>query len=108
MSSAAEPYERLAVLAEHELELVARRAFAELAKLHEVRDALVRSLPPTPPSCARTALQRAAILQRRVSVELHRVREQILLELAQVERARRAATGYATPHRHVATIQARA
>lgn len=108
MTDAAEAYERLAVLAEHELELVARRAFDALAELHAVREQIVRSLPATPPSGARTALQRSSILQRRVTAELHRVREQILRELDQVERAKRAARGYARPRRVVATIQARA
>ncbi|MGA2011393.1 MAG: hypothetical protein ABSH51_12820 [Solirubrobacteraceae bacterium] len=89
------PYEALAALIERELELVSRRDFDELALLKRSRAAIECTLPVTPPAAARLALQRCQLLHKRVEIELLRVREQLLVEMAQVRRAQRAANGYA-------------
>ena len=90
----AEPYEALAGLIERELALVAERDFDAISALKLERAALVRALPVTPPESARDALVRCDLLQRRVEVELARVREAILLELRQLRLAQRTAAGY--------------
>jgi hypothetical protein len=92
---AAAPYESLAALIERELELVGRRSFDELDALTPVRAALQASLPATPPAHARAILERCHLLNKRVEIELLRVREALLIELAQVRQAQRAASGYA-------------
>ena len=92
-----DPYEALAALLERELELVAARDFAGVSALAAERAALVRTMAPTPPASARDTLQRCDGLQKRVGVELARVRESILLELRQVRLAQRTAAGYRPP-----------
>jgi hypothetical protein len=90
-----DPYQRLASLIEHELQLVAERRFDELLALKEARTELQASLPATPPVTARPELERCALLHKRVEIELLRVREAILQELTVVRQAQRAADGYA-------------
>jgi hypothetical protein len=97
---APQSYERLAALIERELELVARRSFDELASVRSERAELIRALPAQPPAEAGAALERCRQLQKRVEVELLRVREALLVELAQVRQAQRAANGYASPRMH--------
>ena len=102
--SEAEPYEALARTVERELELIGTSSHEELTALHEERDALIARLPLTPPACARPALQRAALLNKRVEIEILRLREALLLEFATVERVSRTARGYSPPreqHVHV-------
>ena len=96
---AARPYEQLASLIEQELQLVSERRFDELAALGRARGELQSSLPATPPRGARPALERCLLLHRRVEIELLRVRETLLMELAQVRHAQRAARGYAPVRR---------
>lgn len=103
-----DPYEALAEVIERELELVARRDFAGLAELKRRRAAVVRSLPPAPPESARATLERCLLLHKRVTVELARVREALLLELRQVRHAQQAAAGYRPPLRHGPRISASA
>ena len=91
----AAPYERLADLIECELQLVGERRFDDLQEVTRLRLGLQDSLPAAPPAQAREALERCALLHKRVEIELLRVRETLLLELAQVGRAQRAAAGYA-------------
>ena len=107
MSEAA-PYEALAAVIERELALVEARDFAGLSALKRERAAIVRALPMSPPPGARAALLRCDGLQKRVTVELHRVREALLLELRQVQLARRTASGYRPPVRRVASFSASA
>ena len=103
MSEAA-PYEALAAVIERELTLVEARDFTGLSALKRERAAIVRALPATPPAGARAALLRCDGLQKRVTVELHRVRESLLLELRQVQLARRTASGYRPPVARVASF----
>ena len=107
MSSAqTAPYEVLARMIERELELVGDGDYDALAELKSERDALIASLPESPPATARPALQRAALMSKRVEIEIARRREALLLEFANVERAVRTARGYSPPsepRRHVET-----
>jgi hypothetical protein len=89
------PYEALAAMIERELELIGDSRLEELAQLKLARTELLRSMPVTPPAAAHEALERCALLQQRVRIEILRVREAVLLELAQLERVRRTAEGYA-------------
>ena len=63
---------------------------------------LQRSLPDTPPEAARATLERCRQLQKRVEIELLRVREVLLLELGRVRQAQRTADGYAPVRRQPA------
>ncbi len=99
MSSAdAAPYESLARMIERELELICTRDQDALAALRAERDALIASLPDTPPACARPALQRAALMNKRLEIEILRLREALVLEADNIQRVSRTARGY-SPHR---------
>jgi hypothetical protein len=107
-SQAAAPYETLARSIERELELVGEGRFDEVATLQAERAALISTLPDVPPASARPALQRAALMSKRVEIEFVRYREALLLELANVRRAGRAARGYAPPRESRPHVQATA
>ena len=67
---------------------------------------LPAALPDVPPSSAREALERCAVLQQRLESELYDVRDQLLAELGQVRQGQRTAIGYAPPRptgRRIAT-----
>ena len=100
------PYEALAAIIERELQLVSERNFDELETLREVRAELQSSLPDTPPEAARATLERCRQLQKRVEIELLRVREVLLLELGRVRHAQRAADGYAPVQRQQRVVAA--
>ena len=102
------PYETLARSIERELELLGDGAFEALAGLHAERTALIERLPAIPPSCARPALQRAALLNKRVEIEILRHREALLIDAANVERADRTARGYAPAVENRPHVQATA
>jgi hypothetical protein len=105
MSPAPEaPYETLASIIERELTLVAERSFDELQELKVLRSELENALPTIPPAAARPALERCRMLQKRVEIELLRVREALLLELERVRHAQRTADGYAPARRHGARV----
>ena len=108
MSAELEPYEALATLIERELQLVSERSFDELRTLKAVRTELQESMPATPPEAARATLERCRQLQKRVEIELLRVREALLLELGRVRHAQRAADGYAPARRRSPVIAATA
>jgi hypothetical protein len=102
--SPSQPYDALARSVERELELIGDGAFDELAALYAERTVLLESLPAIPPDGARPALQRAALMSKRVEIEILRRREVLLVEAANVERVGRTARGYAPPvesHPHV-------
>jgi len=105
-SESIEPYEALAALIERELQLVSERSFDELHALKQVRAELESSLPATPPEAARATLERCRQLQKRVEIELLRVREILLLELARVRQAQRTADGYAPARRRLPIVAA--
>lgn len=107
-AESAQPYEALAAIIERELQLVSERKFDELQSLKEVREELQRSLPDTPPEAARATLERCRQLQKRVEIELMRVREVLLLELGRVRQAQRTADGYAPVRRRVPLVAATA
>jgi hypothetical protein len=106
--SSTEPYEALAALLESELELIAARDFEGVAVLNDERAALVRMMSPSPPASARDALLRCDGLQKRVTVELERMRESILTDLRQVRLAQRTAAGYRPPLERTPSIVASA
>jgi thioredoxin-like negative regulator of GroEL len=91
------PYERLAELAERELAIVSAFALdriGELVAVAQQRTTLVATLPAQPPEEARLALARAAALQQRTTAALTTLVAQLGRELGDVERGRRAASGY--------------
>jgi hypothetical protein len=92
--SSAQAYETLARSLERELELIGKRAFDELETLYAERAALLESLPPVAPADARPALQRAALMNKRVEIEIVRCREALLADAATIERVERTARGY--------------
>jgi hypothetical protein len=89
------PYETLARSIERELELIGEASFEELSALRSERAALMKSLPAIPPAAARPALQRAALMNKRLEIEILRRREALLVDAANVERVDRTARGYA-------------
>lgn len=97
-ASPAAPYETLCRLAEEELELVGAGQLERLPELQQRRTELIATLPPSPPAAARPALERCALLQRRVEIELMRSREALLLELSALARGQRAVSGYKPPN----------
>jgi hypothetical protein len=99
--SPSQPYEALARSLERELELLGEGAIDQLAALYAERAALLSDLPAVPPTDARPALQRAALMNKRVEIEILRRREALVLEAANVERVGRTARGYA------ATVESR-
>jgi hypothetical protein len=102
------PYEALARIIERELELIGTGDHDALAALKSERDALISTLPEIPPASARPALQRAALMNKRVEIEILRIREALLLEFANVERVSRTARGYAPPRRDPRHVEATA
>lgn len=97
-ASPAARYETLCELAEQELELVGAGRFEELAELDHVRAGLIEALPSQAPAGARESLERCALLERRVNIELLRAREALMQELSAVARGQRAASGYKPPN----------
>jgi hypothetical protein len=101
-------YETLARSLERELELIGDGAYDELEALHAERATLIAGLPATPPASARPALQRAALMSKRVEIEILRRREALLLEAAHVGRVERTARGYAPAAENRPHVQATA
>ncbi|HEX4672699.1 MAG TPA: hypothetical protein VH279_10550 [Solirubrobacteraceae bacterium] len=89
------PYERLADSFERELEFVGEGRFDEVVQLAADRDALIATLPATPPASARPALERAQLISKRVMIEIVRRRDAVVAELGRVAQADRTARGYA-------------
>ncbi len=90
-------YERLIELIERDLALAGEGRFEELVEADAERQELVRALPGTPPAGARDLLERASLLQKRLSIELLRGRDELLAAAGALERGRRTARGYAPP-----------
>ncbi len=88
-------YETLLELIEQELQYAGEGRLDELAAIRAARASLIATLPATPPASAGPALERASLMHRRLRVELLHCREQLLLELGQLEQAQRTARRYA-------------
>lgn len=91
------PYLRLIELIERDLTLAGEARYSELVATHAERAAFVATLPPTPPSCARDLLERASLIQRRLTMELMRGRDELVHQTGLVERGRQTARGYTPP-----------
>jgi hypothetical protein len=89
------PYEAICEHAELELELAGRGELDSLSALAGRWEELVAELPRRPPAAARGLLERAGLIHARTRVELERLREAVLVELATTARARKTADGYA-------------
>jgi hypothetical protein len=107
-ASEAAPYEALARSLERELELIGEGRFDEAKTLQAERAAVIAGLPEVPPTAAGPALQRAALLSKRLEIEILRYREALVLDLAQVELVSRTARGYAPPREERPHVQATA
>jgi hypothetical protein len=102
------PYERLAEMIQRELELAGAGDLDGLAAAQAQRAALKASLPATAPAHARAALERAALLQRNLSIELERRREAVLDAIRELELTARAAAGYTPALRRPRLLDANA
>ena len=89
------PYEAIAAHAELELELAGNGRLTELAGLAERWDALIAGLPERPPAGAVPVLSRARLIHERTRIELLRLRDGLLEDIAGAARAKRTADGYA-------------
>lgn len=89
------PYAALVAHAELELELAGRGEVTELAGLDGRWDELVGELPERPPAAAAPLLARARLIHDRTHIELLRLRESLLADVAGGVRAKRTAAGYA-------------
>ncbi len=94
-TAAVAPYDGLRRIAEAQLELAGEGRYSEMAQLSGQWQELIGRLPQPAPAVARERLEQALALQRRVTIELLRRREQVLLSLRRVEMSQRAATAYA-------------
>jgi hypothetical protein len=108
VSATAAPYEALLELIERELQLAGEGRFDELLKVAAARAALAGTLPQTPPPDARETLERAWLMQQRLTIELTRGHEALLLELSKLERAQRTAHGYKPVQRRSPRVSASA
>lgn len=98
------PYEQLLALGVCGLELAREGRMAELAACQEARAELMRSLPGSAPAEARAALERCLVIERHLEVELRNAREAVMLALADLRRAQRAADGYTPVRRRLRLI----
>jgi hypothetical protein len=88
-------YQAIIDHAELELECAGRGDVEGLTRLGEGWRQLVAGLPETPPAEAGPLLERAELMHERTRIELVRLREALLGDLATARRARRTAEGYA-------------
>ncbi|HEV3034788.1 MAG TPA: hypothetical protein VGX72_08350 [Solirubrobacteraceae bacterium] len=93
--SALDPYRAIYEHAELELELAGAGEIERLDELSARWEELIAGLPAQPPAAAAELLGRARLIHERTRIELQRLRETLLGELATTTRARRAADGYA-------------
>ena len=88
-------YQAIYEHAELELELAGRGEIEPLLALGARWEELIAGLPAQPPVAAAALLQRARMIHERTRIELLRVRETLLSDVATTARGRRAADGYA-------------
>jgi hypothetical protein len=91
------PYERLARMIEHELELVGQGRFDELKAAVEHRGEVLAALPIPGPPAAGPVLERARLLHERLVIDTLRAREDLERSMAKLAQVRRAAQGYRVP-----------
>jgi hypothetical protein len=104
MMSEAAPYDRLAKMIEHELELAGQGRLRDLSEAVAARGAYLRSLPFPAPAAAWATLQRANALHSRVIIETLRARESLEQSRLSLRRSRRVAKTYAPlPRRRYST-----
>lgn len=89
------PYERLVGLAQLEAGLVASQAWEDLERLASDRQAILATLPHTPPAEAAPVLERLAGIQGVVTAALAAARAETATELRTLGRGRGAVRGYA-------------
>jgi hypothetical protein len=89
------PYAAILAHAELELELAGRGELTELDGLGERWEELVSGLPERPPAAAGPVLAKARLIHERTRIELLRLREGLLREVAGAVQAKRTAEGYA-------------
>ena len=87
-------YEAILAHAELELELAGRGELTELAALGERWEQLVAELPARPPAAAAPVLAKARLIHDRTRIELLRLRETLLRDVAGAAQAKRTAAGY--------------
>jgi hypothetical protein len=87
-------YEAILAHAELELELAGRGEVERLAALDGRWELLLEGLPETAPSAAAPILERARLIHERTRIELIRLREALLREVAVASTAKRTAAGY--------------
>ena len=88
------PYEAMLEHAELELELAGRGELDRLEELGARWEELIRGLPERPPAAAGPLLSRASLIHQRTHIELLRMRELLLAELATARCATRTVAGY--------------
>jgi len=89
------PYAAILAHSELELELAGRGELTELAALGERWEQLVAGLPARPPAAGAQVLAKARLVHERTRVELLRLREGMLADLASTAQGKRTAAGYA-------------
>jgi hypothetical protein len=88
------PYNALLVHAEFELELAGQGDLDGLDALAARWEELLAELPAAPPAEAAPVLSRARLVHERTRIELLRLRESLLGEIATATRAKRTAASY--------------
>jgi hypothetical protein len=95
--SDADPYARLAELAEAAAALAEQGRVEELDAIFERSGAIAASLPARPPRSARPQLERAAAAQERLGTTLGASLDATRAELELIDRGRRATRSYGGP-----------
>lgn len=89
------PYEEIHAHAELELELAGSGELDRLTVLGARWEELTAGLPAQPPPAAAKLLHQARLIHERTRIELSRLRDVLLSEMATTKQARRTADGYA-------------
>jgi hypothetical protein len=88
------PYEAIAAHAELELELAGNGEVEELVALADRWERLIAAAPDSPPPAAGPILERARLIHERTRIELLRLRDSLLGDVATAATAKRTAAGY--------------
>jgi hypothetical protein len=101
-------YEAIIAHAELELELAGNGEVEELAALEGRWEQIVAGLPDRPPAAAGPILERARLLHERTRIELIRLRESLLSDVATADTAKRTAAGYGSQPTQASRLDRRA